>query len=42
MPDDGTTMGTSTIFGSVVTHACNEGFLLGGEALRVPTFNCFV
>ena len=34
MPDDGTTMGTSTTFGSVVTHACNEGFLLGGEARR--------
>ena len=34
VPVDGSTVGTSTTFGSVVTHTCNEGFLLDGEDRR--------
>jgi len=33
-PDNGNTIGTSTTFGSVVTHTCNEGFVLVGANQR--------
>ena len=33
-PANGNTTGTSTTFGSVVTHACDEGFLLVGADER--------
>ena len=31
IPNNGVTTGTSTTFGSVVTHACDVGFKLVGE-----------
>ena len=34
IPDNGTTMGNSTTFGSVVTHTCDPGFVLNGEDER--------
>jgi len=33
-PDNGNTIGTSTTFGSVVTHTCNEGYELVGADQR--------
>jgi len=33
-PDNGNTIGTSTTFGSTVTHTCNDGFILDGADQR--------
>ena len=35
IPDNGTTTGTNTTFGSVVTHTCNDGFVLVGTDERI-------
>ena len=35
IPDDGTTTGTITTFGSVVTHSCDDGFVLLGADERI-------
>ena len=34
IPDNGNTTGTSTTFGSVVTHTCDEGYVLDGANQR--------
>ena len=39
IPSNGNTMVTSTTFGSLVNHTCNEGFLLNGESQRVCLVN---
>ena len=33
-PDNGNTMVTSTTFGSIVNHTCNEGYVLDGADQR--------
>ena len=34
MPDNGATTGSTTTFGSVVTHSCDDGFVLVGADER--------
>ena len=35
IPDNGATTGTNTTFGSVVTHSCDDGFVLVGADERI-------